>query len=528
MSGGRAAPTSSWDHRELVATLRSAIRGPVDDSLRRRAEYSSDASNYRVVPAVVVYPRDAADVLAVLEVARSMRVPLTMRGGGTSVAGNAIGPGIVLDTSRFFHRVVEIDPTERVAEVEPGVVVSDLQRVLARYGLRFGPDPATANRATIGGMLGNNACGAHALSFGRTADNVLELDVVDGTGRRFTAAAELDVVPKLATFVETNADTIRREFGRFSRQLSGYSLEHLLPENGRFLARALVGTEGTVVAVLSARLRLTDEVTHTALAVLGFPSLADAAEAVPVVLRHAPLAVEGLDPRLVDVVRRAGRRVPELPDAESWLLVEMGGNSPQHALSRARWVVHDVKPTNFSIITERAHAEAIWRIREDGAGLVTRYARTGTAWPGWEDAAVPPERLGSYLREFHQLLADFGIDAIVFGHFGDGCLHTRLDVPLANDADVDRFRAFVTAAADLVVAHGGSLSGEHGDGRARSVLLPRMYTPPAYRLLAEFKQLFDPEGILNPGVIVDAAPLESGLRRPAAFEVEAQGGFRFG
>ncbi|ABK53242.1 FAD linked oxidase domain protein [Acidothermus cellulolyticus 11B] len=527
MSGRFAASTGSPEHRDLIRALRSVMRGPVDASSRRRAEYSSDASNYRVVPAVVAYPQDASDVCAAIDVARRFHIPVTMRGGGTSVAGNAIGPGIVLDTSRFFRRILDIDPSGRTAYVEPGVILADLQKALRPHGLRFGPDPATANRATIGGALGNNACGSHALAFGRAADNVIEMDVVDGTGRRFTVGSGWEPVPGLARLVEENAAIIRTEFGRFSRQISGYGMEHLLPEKGRFLARALVGSEGSAVLVLGARVRVVDIPRHTALAVLGFPDLIAAADAVPIVLRHAPLAVEGLAARLVDVIRRAGRPVPTLPDGGGWLLVEVGGASDDHAVSRARRVVADVRPMSSAVLTDSAQAAAIWRIREDGAGLVGRFARSGGAWPGWEDAAVPPENLGPYLRDFTRLLDEFGIDAIPFGHFGDGCVHTRLDVPLTTAGDVERFRSFIDEAADIVCAYGGSFSGEHGDGRARSRLLPRMYSAQAMRLFADFKRLFDPEGILNPGIIVHPPPLDADLRRPLAADIAAATGFRF-
>ena len=383
---------------ELVAALRREVRGVVDDSVRRRAEYSTDASNYRVVPAVVVFPRDVEDALAAADVARRSGVPLTARGGGTSVAGNAVGTGVVLDFSRHVNRIGSIDAEAGTAVVEPGVVLSDLQRAAAVHGLRFGPDPSTRTRATLGGMIGNNACGPHAIAYGRTADNVLALDVVDGTGRRFDAGRGLEPVPGLAELVAGRLGVLRTELGRFSRQGSGYALERLLPEHREDLAKSLVGTEGTVVTVLGATVDLVPVAAATALVVLGFPDLAAAADAVPGLLPHRPLAIEGLDAALVDVVRARRRSVPELPRGGGWLMVEVGADTQAAALAAARALAAEAAGHAPAAIVSGERAAALWRIREDGAGLAGRTAANRQAWPGWEDAAVPPERLGDYLR----------------------------------------------------------------------------------------------------------------------------------
>ena len=510
---------------ELVARLRVSVSGTVDDSTLRRAEYSSDASNYRVVPRVVVLPNCVDDILAAADVARAAGVPLTMRGGGTSVAGNAVGPGIVLDTSRHLDRVLAVDPEARTAIVEPGVILDDLQAAAAPHGLRFGPDPSTHSRCTLGGMIGNNACGSHAVAWGRTADNVVALDVMDGTGRRFTAGADrvggerpglgVSSVPGLADVVSAHLGTIRTELGRFARQVSGYSLEHLLPERGGNLARALVGTEGTCVVVLGATVRLVAPPPARALVVLGYPDMADAADAVAGILGHRLLAVEGIDARLVDVVRRrrGAGSVPELPVGGGWLFVEVGGDSAAAARAAAAALARDAG-TRSTLLPDGVAAARLWRIREDGVGLAGRTAAGEQAWPGWEDAAVPPERLGGYLREFDALMAQHGVDGVPYGHFGDGCVHVRLNLPLADRPQ--RLRAFLLDAADLVARHGGSLSGEHGDGRARSELLPRMYSPEAIGAFAAFKRVFDPQDLLNPGVIVRPDAVDASLRRPAA------------
>jgi FAD/FMN-containing dehydrogenase/Fe-S oxidoreductase len=513
---------------DVVAALRSSVRGAVDDSSRRRAEYSTDASNYRVVPQVVVFPQDPDDVQAALAVARDHGVPITSRGGGTSVAGNAVGTGVVLDFSRHVNRILEIDPEARTARIEPGVVMAALQKAAAPHGLRFGPDPSTQARATLGGMIGNNACGPRAVAYGRTADNVLALDVVDGTGRRFTAAAgSLDPVPGLAELVRGNLDVIRTELGRFGRQVSGYSLEHLLPERGTDLAKALVGTEGTVGTLLEATVRLVPIAAAPVLVVLGYPDMPTAADAVPALLAHAPLAIEGMDSRLVDVVRRVrgASAVPDLPPGAGWLMVEVGGASLDAALDAARLLARDAGTDAVAVFPPGPSATAMWRIREDGAGLGGRTPSGAQAWPGFEDSAVPPERLGAYLRELEALMASHQVDGLAYGHFGDGCVHLRLDIPMERSGDP--LRAFMTDAAHLVAAHGGSMSGEHGDGRARSELLPVMYSERAISLFEQFKALLDPRDLLNPGVLVRPAALDVDLRRPAARPLLATTGFSF-
>ncbi|HEY0118171.1 MAG TPA: FAD-binding and (Fe-S)-binding domain-containing protein [Cellulomonas sp.] len=515
---------------DLVEELRAAVRGEVDASTRRRAEYSTDASNYRVVPQVVVFPRDTDDALAALEVTRAAGVPLTSRGAGTSVAGNAIGPGVVLDFSRHVNRIVALDPDGRTATVEPGVVMAALQAAAAPHGLRFGPDPSTWTRATLGGMIGNDACGPHAVAYGRTSANVVRLDVVDGTGRRFTAGAgagALDAVPGLDALVAAHLATIRTELGRFGRQVSGYQLEHLLPERGSDLAKALVGTEGTVVTVLGATVRLVPLATAPVLVVLGYPDMATAADATPALLAHQPLAVEGMDARLVDVVRRArgAAAVPPLPAGGGWLFVEVGGGTVDEAMANARALVAHAGTAAVRIYPPGPEATRLWAVRADGAGLAGRTSAGEQAWPGFEDSAVPPERLGAYLRELEALMAAHHLDGMAYGHFGDGCVHLRLDLPLERDGSA--LRAFMTDAAHLVASHGGSLSGEHGDGRARSELLGVMYPRPVLDLFAAVKDLFDPRDLLNPGVLVRPRPLDADLRRPAAHRLGALG-FAFG
>ncbi|WP_280303242.1 FAD-binding and (Fe-S)-binding domain-containing protein [Nocardia neocaledoniensis] len=509
---------------ELVAeALRARVSCVVDASVRRRAEYSSDASNYRVRPTVVAFPREDSDVAATVTFARDNGLTVTARGGGTSVAGNAVGPGIVLDFSRHMRAVRVVDAQARTAVVQPGVVLSDLQRQLRPSGLRFGPDPSTQDRCTLGGMIGNNACGPHALAWGRTSDTVRSLRVVDGSGTERLLGADLAAVPGLAGFTTAQLAVLRTELGRFDRQASGYGLEHLLPERGSSIARAFVGTEGTCGLLLEAEVELTPLPGATVLTVLGYPDIATAADDVAAVTRCSPIAVEGIDAGLVDRVRAHRGTVPELPRGRGWLFVETAGDSAAEALAAAERLCREAGADDYLIVTDPAATAALWRIRADGAGLAGRTPEGEPAWPGWEDAAVPPERLGAYLREFDALTDEYGVDGLLYGHIGDGCIHVRLDLPIADAPR--RFRSFLFDAAELVVRHGGSLSGEHGDGRARSELLEVMYSPAALAAFAGFKSLFDPDDILNPGVLVAPNPVDADLRVAGLRPLPAARGF---
>jgi FAD/FMN-containing dehydrogenase/Fe-S oxidoreductase len=522
---------TSVEPRELAAALRRAGVAEADDTTRRRAEYSSDASNYRVVPAVVAFPRHVDEVLAAVGVAGRLGVPVTCRGGGTSIAGNAVGMGLVLDFSRHLHSVLDVDPAARTARVQPGAVLDSITAAAAPHGLRWGPDPSTHARATIGGSIGNNACGARALAYGKTADNVIELDIVTADGSRLTAAAGNASAPtrlhtELQALVGRHLQTIRTEFGRFARQVSGYSLEHLLPERGFDLAKFLSGTEGTLAVLLGATVRLVEAPLASALCVLGYRDLAHAADAAPALLPHRPIALEGMDVRLVDAVRnlRGDAAIPELPRGAAWLFAEVGGATDAEARAVAEKLIVDADAVDSTVVAG-ATARALWRIREDGAGLAGRTPAGAPAWPGWEDAAVPPERLGAYLRDFDTLLGEYGMDAIAYGHLGDGCVHARIDFPFGSAPD--RFLRFVTDAAQLVGGYGGSISGEHGDGRARSELLRHMYSAEALAAFAEVKRLFDPRGLLNPGVVVQPDYVDANLRVPAAKAIRSNLGFAY-
>ncbi|MDX3320982.1 FAD-binding and (Fe-S)-binding domain-containing protein [Streptomyces sp. ME03-5684b] len=491
---------------DLEAALRRAVRGEVGFDTTSRALTTMDASNYRRVPLGVVAPRDADDVAAVLEVCRERGVPVVARGGGTSIAGQATGTGVVLDFTRHMNRLVGIDPEARTAVVQPGLVLDRLQDAAAPHGLRFGPDPSTHGRCTLGGMIGNNSCGSHSVAWGTTADSVRELSVLTARGRRLRLGREWSGAPEgLRELVDGELARLRTGFPDLPRRISGYALDALLPEKGADVARSFCGSEGTLGVLTEAVVRLVELPRARALAVLGYTDEAGAAEAAAGLLPLGPLTVEGM---AVDLVPST----EGLPRGGAWLFVETGGDTEAEARARAEAVVRAADVVDALVVTDPGGQRTLWRIREDASGTATRMPDGSEAWPGWEDCAVPPARLGGYLRDFRRLLTAHELRGTPYGHFGDGCIHVRIDFDLLSEAGVARFRRFSEELADVVVAHGGSLSGEHGDGQARAELLPRMYGPETVALFERAKAVWDPDDLLNPGMLVRPAPLDANLR----------------
>ncbi|WP_217246234.1 FAD-binding and (Fe-S)-binding domain-containing protein [Streptomyces sp. AC602_WCS936] len=491
---------------DLEAALRRAVRGEVGFDVTSRALTTMDASNYRRVPLGVVAPRDADDVAAVLEVCRAHGTPVVARGGGTSIAGQATGTGVVLDFTRHMNRLVALDPEARTAVVQPGLVLDRLQEAAAPHGLRFGPDPSTHSRCTLGGMIGNNSCGSHSVAWGTTADSVRELTVLTARGRSLRPGQDWAGAPEgLRELVDGDLARLRTGFPDLPRRISGYALDALLPERGADVARSFCGSEGTLGVLTEAVVRLVEAPRARALAVLGYADEAGAAEAAAGLLPLGPLTVEGMAVDLVPSTQG-------LPRGGAWLFVETGGDSEAEARARAEAVVAAADGVDALVVTDPAGQRRLWRIREDASGTATRMPDGSEAWPGWEDCAVPPARLGGYLRDFRALLSSFGLRGTPYGHFGDGCIHVRIDFDLLTDAGVARFRRFSEELADVVVAHGGSLSGEHGDGQARAELLPRMYGEETVALFEHAKGVWDPDDLLNPGMLVRPAPLDTNLR----------------
>jgi FAD/FMN-containing dehydrogenase/Fe-S oxidoreductase len=533
--GRSGTGSTAYDAARLLTTLRRELRGEVGDDRRTRALYAADGSNYRAVPDLVVVPADAEDLAAAVTLTAAAGAPVVMRGGGTSMAGNAIG-GVVIDASRYVNRIIDIDVAAQTAIVEPGVVLTDLLAAAKPHGLAFGADPSSASRATLGGMIANNACGAHSVAWGTTADNLQSLDVVLADGTRLTLDSpdqqpgqdmraalagrpgrEGELHRALQAFAGRNELLIRRRFGQFTRQISGYALHRLLPEYGYNVAGLLAGSEGGLAATLRASVRLMELPKAKVLGVLGFADPITSADCVPVVLRHAPLTMESINNELVDrlptEVRDAAVHAG-LPAGNAWLLVEIGGEDEPAAASAARAMLEELRDSGAtaSLVTDPKAQAVLWRCRTDAAGLATRRADGAEAWGGWEDAAVPPERLGAYLRGLDELLGRHGLSGASYGHFGEGCMHMRIDFDLLSPRGIATYREFVEQAADLVVELGGSVSGEHGDGRARGELLSKMYGADGVALFGELKRIWDPAGVLNPGTIVDPPPLDLAIR----------------
>ena len=536
---------ATTDSRELAAALRRRLRGEVRFDAGSRALYSTDASNYRKVPIGVVVPRDLDDVVTTIELARRFGAPVLARGGGTSLAGQCCNVAVVMDFSKYLHRVLEIDPTGKRARVEPGCVLDDLRAAARRHGLTFGPDPSTHNHCTLGGMIGNNSCGVHSVMaefFGpgpSTAHQVRRLDVLTYDGTRVdvgpTADDALDAIirgggrrgdiyRRLREVRDRYAARIRERFPMIPRRVSGYNLPELLPESGFNVARALVGSEGTCVTVLEAEVTLIDEPRARTLLVLGYPTIYDAGDHIPEIREHRPIGLEGLDDRLVHDIQRKelhAEYIAMLPEGGGWLLVEFGGASRREADAEARRLMERLRraphPPSMKLFEDSTEEQHIWRVRESGLGATARIPGTPDTWEGWEDSAVPPERVGAYLRGFRALLNRYGYACALYGHFGQGCVHTRIDFDLVTAAGIAKFRAFLDAAADLVLSHGGSLSGEHGDGQSRAELLPKMYGADLVRAFEEFKAIWDPDGRMNPHHIVAPYRISEHLRLGATY-----------
>ncbi len=501
-----------------------------------RAVYASEASNYRQLPIGVVIPRTIADIVTTVAICKEAGVPILPRGAGTSMCGQAVNVAVVIDASKYLHAIESIDAERRIARVEPGVICDQLKDQAAKVGLTFGPDPATHSRCTLGGMIGNNSCGAHSVMAGKTVENIERLEVLTYDGERFwvgptddatyaehirAGGRRAEIVHGLKRLVERYEDEIRQGFPKLKRRVSGYNLDQLLPENGFNIARALVGVEGTCVTILQAETLLVKNPTQRVLVVLGYDDIYYAADSVPQLLPLGPIAMEGLDDGIIGGLKARGMKladIAELPLGNAWLMIEFGALSAEEATAMARRVV-DIAgelpgQPSVRLVTDKGLMNRIWTIRETGASATSLGPDPNEPDPvvGWEDAAVEPEHLGKYLREFKQLVGRYGYKTNLYGHFGDGCIHSRITFDLKSEAGVHNWRAFLDEAAHLVVRYGGSLSGEHGDGQAKGEYLPIMYSPAIMQAFAEFKALWDPLNRMNPGKLIHAMPVDANLR----------------
>ena len=521
-------------HRELEALLKRTVRGDVRFDLGSRALYAADSSNYRQLPIGVVLPRDAADVEAALAACRATGAAVLPRGAGTSLAGQCANVAVVFDFSRYMHGLNSIDPAAKLARVEPGIILDRLREAAELHHLTYAPDPATHSRCTLGGMIGNNSCGIHGLLGGKVADNVELLDIVLYDGTRMTVGRtgpeQLEAAIRaggrvgqiyagLASLRDRYASLIRERFPRIPRRVSGYNLDELLDENGFHVARALVGSEGTCATVVSATLNLAASPPFRVLTALAFDDAFLAADAVPRALEHAPIGLEGFDGMLVDFMRRKRLAVEDvalLPPGGGFLLVEMGAWEAAEAQAKAEALIRAAAacphPPSARIYSP-AEAARVWHVRESALGAMVFVPGEPDRFEGWEDAAVPPAQLGAYLRGISALMAEYGYRSPLYGHYGQGCVHMRVNFDFRTAEGLRRYREFIERAADLVLTFGGSLSGEHGDGQSRAALLPKMFGAELMGAFREFKALWDPDNRMNPGKLVDAVrvydPLEN-------------------
>ena len=517
------------DAAALAEELRATIRGEVRFDDGSRALYATDASNYRQVPIGVVIPRDASDVVNAVAIARRYGAPILGRGAGTSLAGQCCNVAVVLDMSKYMNGIGEMNPTLKFARVEPGIVLDDLRSAAETHGLTFGPDPATHAQCTLGGMIGNNSCGTHSIMSGKTVDNIEELEILTYDGVRMTVGptseAELEsiiaeggrrgeIYAGLKSIRDRYADRIRSGFPKIARRVSGFNLDELLPEKGFNVARALVGSESTCVLVLEAKTKLVHSPPSRALLVIAYPDVYAAADDVPRVLAHGPIGLEGFDDLLVrdqKYKKMNPHGIALLPPGGGWLLVEFGGQSMDEAMEKARKLQASIDPERCRLFDNKSvEARFVWAVRESALGATGHVPGKPLMWEGWEDAAVAPEKLGAYLRDLRALLDRYGFGGDFYGHFGDGCVHTRTNFTMTTDEGIAQFRAFLEDAADIVASYGGSFSGEHGDGQARAALLEKMFGPELMTAFREFKAVWDPEWKMNPGkVIVPYEPTEN-------------------
>jgi FAD/FMN-containing dehydrogenase/Fe-S oxidoreductase len=520
---------------EIAAKLKQQTRAEVRFDNASRALYASDLSHYRQVPTGVVIPKTVEDVIATVAVCREYGVPIFGRGAGTSLAGQTCNVAVVIDFSKYLNRLLELDAKQRYAWAEPGLINDHLRGAAENFGLTFAPDPATHAYCTLGGMIGNNSCGAHSVLGGKTSENIEELDILTYDGLRMTVGQTSE--PELERIIQAGgrrgeiyrglrelrdeyADEVRARFPDIPRRVSGYNLDYLLPENGFHVARALVGSESTCVLVLKAKTRLIPSPRHRVPLVVAYPSVFAAGDQASRINQLGPIAVEGFQRRVIDNVKLKGQDLPGLdlyPEGDAWLLVEFGADSEEEALAMGRkaqqWIeAHDHDHCGLRLLEDKEEQKHAVEVREQGLGASRVPGKLPDTWPGWEDAAVPPEKLGGYLRDFDKLCDKYNYYSVIYGHFGQGCIHARLDFDLRSVDGVAQYRRFVTEAAHIVVGYGGSLSGEHGDGQSRAELLPIMFGPRLIQAFRKFKRIWDPAGKMNPGKLVDPYPLDSNLR----------------
>ena len=543
-----SAPPSvhHWDRpasavADLEHDLAAAIDGEVRFDPSSRAMYATDASNFRQPPIGVVIPRCIEDVIATHHVCQEHGAPILARGCGTSLSGETVNHAVVMDFSKYLHEILEIDEARRTVRVQPGAINDQVNVATGPHGLLFGPDPSTHKYCTIGGNVGNNSCGVHSLAArflgdgSRTSDNLAALDVLTYDGVRLhvgpTTDGEVDRIVRaggrtgqiyadLRALRDRYAPLIRERFHPIPRRVSGYNLDELLPERGFNLAAALAGTEGTCVTVLEATLKLIPRPAARSLLVVGYGTIFDVGDHIMEILDRRPIGCEAIDHVLFRNEQQLGIHPDDialLPDGGAYVLVEFGGESKADTDAQARSLMHRLRadsrpPVDMTVFDDAEQERRLWAVREAGLGATAFGPDGNDHWPGWEDSAVAPEHVSAYLRELRKLYDRYGYDGAMYGHLGDGCIHSRISFDLRTPNGLRDYRAFMNDAADLVVSYGGSLSGEHGDGQQRAELLPKMFGAELVDAFREFKRIWDPDGKMNPGKVVDPYRFDENLK----------------
>ena len=524
--------------------LRAAVRGEVHFEDAYRAMYSTDASNYRQVPIAVILPFDEADMIAAVQTAHRHGAPIVHRGGGTSLAGETCNEAVVIDSSKYLNKLLEIDYDAKTARVQPGLVLDDLRNTAEKQGFTYGCAPSTHNRCTLGGMIGNNSCGMPAQKWGKTDQNLETLDIITYDGLRMTVGPTTDdefraivadggrraeIYQSLKALADEYGDRIRERFPDIPRRVSGFGLDQLLPENGFNVARALVGSEGTCVTVLGAIVKLVPDPPCKALALVGFDDIATVGDYCAYAGSFGPIVLEGMDSTLFQLMYQKGKNPHKqrdlFPEGDAWIVAQFGGETKEEAEAAADKMCAAVRARTDTVrgwrVTGDRHVmQEIFETREAGLGVTSKVPNESDFYPGWEDCAVDPERLGDYLRVFQRKLEEYGYQASIYGHFGQACVHCSINFDLFTAEGIAKYRKFVTEMAHICVEYGGSLSGEHGDGQARGELLPIMYGDDLVEAFWKFKTIWDPQNKMNPGKVVHPNRLDENLRWGTGYEPE--------
>lgn len=538
----------SWrdrSHRIDAVALENALRQTVTGEVRfaagSKALYATDGSNYRQVPIGVVIPKTKQDVVETVAACRRFGAPLLSRGGGTSLAGQCCNVAVVIDWSKYLHHILELNPQQKYARVQPGTICDTLRNAAKPHTLTWGPDPATHDHCTFGGMLGNNSCGVHAQMAGKAGENVLSMDILLYDGTQMTVGwmddRQLDakiaqggreggIYAQLESLRNRYGKLVQEKYPRIPRRVSGYNLDHLLPdEDGRFnVARALVGSESTCVTILEAEVRLIFSYPKRVLLVLGYPSIYEAGDHVSKILEFKPIGFEGLDNFLINNVKKKGMPQVDdlsiLPEGKGWLVVEFGAGTIEEAEQQARAAMSALDgpgAPSMKLFVDEAEQQKMWDVREAGLGATAFVPGEPLTWEGWEDSAVPPEKVGGYLRDLCKLYEKYEYRSALYGHFGQGCIHCRLNFDLMSEPGIRKWRSFMEEATDLVTSYGGSISGEHGDGQSKAEFLYKMFGSELIEAFREFKSIWDPDWKMNPGKIVDPYHIDENLRLGANY-----------